>query len=223
MGLALLAGAGAWWTGESTIFYFKPPKAVENYRDPTALNLEMPVVNSRNAALSFGVLGGLLGFAMGLAGGLSTGSSERALAGAIAGLSLGAAAGALPSFVLMPWQWAHRNDDPPSTLLFIPIILHFGLWSGAGLASGLAFGIGSSGFKASRLFEAAMAGLTGAILGSFVFDMIGASFFPLAHTALPFSETTGTRLLARVCVAGFVGLAAIRCLPPKPEKLALPE
>jgi hypothetical protein len=222
IGLAMLAGAGAWWIGEYTMFYFMPSKAVENYRDPTALNLEMPVVNAKNAALTFGVLGGLLGFALGIAGGLSTRSPYRALAGAVAGLILGGAAGALPSFILMPWHWAHRNDDPPSVMLLTPMLVHLGLWCGAGLASGLAFGIGSSGFKPSRLVEAALAGLAGAMLGCFVFDMVGASLFPLAHTARPFSETVGTRFLARVCVAAFVGLGAVRSLPPKPKKLSLP-
>jgi len=222
LGLAMLAGTGAWWIGEFTMFYVKPSKAVENYRDDTALNLEMPVVNAKNAALSFGVLGGLLGLALGLAGGLSTRSPDRALAGAITGLILGGAAGALPSFIIMPWQWAHRNDDPPSTLLLTPMLIHLGLWAGAGLASGLAFGIGSSGFKPSRLFEAAMAGLTGAMLGSFAFDMVGAFLFPLADTARPFSETVGTRFLARFCVATFVGFGAVRSLPPKPNDVQLP-
>ncbi len=202
--------------------YFKPSKAVENYRDPTALNLEMPVVNARNAALTLGVLGGLLGFALGLAGGLTRGRPDRALAGAAAGLTLGAAAGALPSFMLMPWQWAHRNDDPSSIFLLVPMLIHLGLWSGAGLASGLAFGIGTSGLKPARLFEATLAGLAGAMLGTLAYEMVGASLFPLAHTALPFSETAGTRLLARICVAGFVGLGAVRALPSKPEKLGLP-
>jgi hypothetical protein len=213
LGIASLAGTGAWWAGEYTIFYFKPSKAVENYRDNTALNQEMPVVNARNAALTFGALGGLLGFGLGLAGGVVARSPNRALTAAAAGLTLGAAAGALPSFILMPWQWAHRNDDPSTSMLLTPILLHFGLWAAVGLASGLAFGIGTSGLRPLRLVEAAVAGLAGAVLGSFAFDMIGAFFFPVAQTALPFSETAGTRFLARLLVAGFVGLGAVRSLP----------
>jgi hypothetical protein len=206
------------------MFYFMPSKAVENYRDPTALNKEMPIVNSENAALTFGVLGGLLGLALGIAGGVCARSPDRALAGAITGFVLGAAAGALPSFVLMPWQWVHRNDDPPSTVLLTPILVHLGLWAGTGLAAGIAFAIGMGGLnKPARLFEAAIAGLAGAMLGSFVFDLVGAAAFPLDHTARPFSESVGTRFLARICVATFVGLGAIRCLPPKPKKVALPE
>jgi hypothetical protein len=215
LGLALLAGVAAWLVGEYTFDYFKPSLAAsENYRNPTALNAEMPGVNARNGGLTFGALGGLLGLALGLAGGLCRRSIRWALTGAVAGLILGAAAGALPSFAVMPWQWRHRNDDPWTADLLVPMLIHLGLWSGVGLAAGLAFGIGSSGAKPSRLFEATLAGLVGAMLGTFVFEMVGAILFPLANTVNPFSATPGTRLLARLCIAGFVAVGAFRALPP---------
>ena len=94
-----------------------------------------------------------------------------------------------------------------------PLLIHLGLWSATGLVAGLAFGIGSQGFKPARLFEAALAGLVGAMVGTFVYEMVGAFLFPFDHTADPFSTTPGTRLLARVCIAGFVGLGAIRVAP----------
>jgi hypothetical protein len=215
----MLAGVAAWLVGESTFDYFKPSEAAaENYRDASALNREMLGVRARNGALTFGVLGGLLGLALGLAGGISRRSSHGALMGAVTGLILGTAAGALPSFGVMPWQWRHRNDDPSTTQLLMPLLVHIGLWSGVGLAAGLAFGIGSRGFTPSRLFEAALAGLVGAIVGTFVFEMMGALLFPLDHTADPFSETPSTRLLARLCVAVFVGLAAVRSFPSNPAR-----
>jgi hypothetical protein len=214
--LAMLAGAAAWRVGESTLDYFKPSEAASaNYRDTTDLNREMPRVKALNGALHFGVLGGLLGLALGLAGGLSRWSLAGALSGALAGLILGTAAGALPSFVVMPWDFEHRHDDPSKTELLMPMLVHMGLWSGAGLAAGLAFGIGAYGFKPLRLFETALAGLIGAMLGTFVYELAGAILFPLARTANPFSETAGTRLLARLCVAGFVSLGAIRSLPSR--------
>src|SRR5262245_45870049 len=163
--LALLAAAGAWAAGERTFDYFKASLAAsENYRDQTGLNREMPGVNARNGALTYGVLGGLLGLALGAAGGLTGRSAGRAVLGAVAGLILGAAAGALPSFAVMPWHWRHRNDDPATLDLFVPLLIHLALWSGAGLAAGLAFGIGSQGSKPTRLIEAALAGLMGAML-----------------------------------------------------------
>jgi hypothetical protein len=226
LGLAMLAGVAAWRVGESTFGYFQPSLAAsENFRDPSALNREMLGVSARNGALTFGVLGGLLGLALGLAGGLSRRSAHGALRGAVAGLILGAAAGALPSLAVMPWQWQHRNDDPSTTELFMPMMVHFGLWSGAGLAAGLAFGIGSGGSQPARLIEAALAGLVGAVLGTFVYEMLGAFLFPLAHTANPFSTTPETRLLARLCVAGFVGLGAVGTLHPNStqKRLGKPE
>jgi hypothetical protein len=214
MGLALVAGGCAWLSGEFTLDYFKPTKqASENYRDPSALNREMLGVSARNGALAFGPLGGFLGLALGLAGGISRRSVWGALLGAFAGLILGAVAGALPSFWVMPWVWAHRNDDPSTTELLIPMLVHIGLWSGAGLAAGLAFGIGS-GFKPFRLFQAAFAGLIAAMIGVFVFELGAASLFPLDRTADPFSDTSRTRLLARLCVAAFVGLGAFFSIPP---------
>jgi len=215
MVLALLGGTLAWLVGEKTFEYASPSRAAsENYRDPTALNKEMPGVNSINGALSFGVLGALLGLALGLGGGLLRRSAISAMNGAVAGLILGAAAGALPSLVVMPWHWRHRNDDPATVELLVPLLMHFALWGASGLAAGLAFGIGTSGAKPFRLIEAALAGLVGAMLGTFVYEMAGAILFPFAQTASPFSATSGTRLFARLCVAGFVALGVIRAIPP---------
>ena len=216
LGLALLAGVAAWRVGESTLNTFQSSKAAENIRDPTILNQEMPRVGSLNAAVGFGPLGALLGLAMGLAGGLARRSLGGAVLGAVAGLILGTAAGVLPSFAVMPWQWRHRNDDPATLELMMPLMVHLGLWSGIGLAAGLAFGIGGRGLQPARLLEAALIGLVGAMLGTFVFEVAGAFLFPLARTASPFSDTPGTRLLARLCVAGFVGLALLRVPPPRP-------
>jgi hypothetical protein len=214
MALALLAGTAAWLVGERTMVFSKLSKAAaENIRDSGPLNLEMPGVIAVNGALTFGVLGALLGLAMGLGGGLARWSAKSAMYGAVAGLILGAAAGALPSLVVMPWYWRHRNDDPANLELLTPLMIHFALWSAVGLAAGLAFGIGSGGLKPYRLFEAALAGLVGATLGTFVYEMAGASLFPFAHTASPFSDSLGTRLLARLCVAGFVALGLIRAIP----------
>jgi hypothetical protein len=216
MGLAMLAGLAAWWIGESTYTYFKvSPFALEkvSQRDPGPMNQEMPGVSARNGALTFGTMGGLLGLGLGLAGGLAGRSAGRAALGGFAGLILGTAAGALPSLFLMPWHWHHRNDDPATLELLGPLLVHLGLWSAAGLAAGLAFGIGARGSRPARLIEAAFAGLVGAMVGTFVFEIAGAYLFPSAHTPDPFSDTPGTRLLARLCVAGFVGLGAIRALP----------
>src|SRR5579864_3121200 len=122
---ALLAGIASWRIGEATTDYFKPSEAAASARfDFTALNREMEQINARNAAIAFGALGGLLGLALGATGGLSRRTVRGTLIGAILGLLLGVAAGALPPFVIMPWQWRHRNDDPPSIELLMPLLTH---------------------------------------------------------------------------------------------------
>jgi hypothetical protein len=243
LALAMLAAVAAWLVGESTHSFFKPSLAAsENFRDPSGLNREMPGVNSRNGALTYGAFGGLLGLALGMAGGLAGRSVGRAALAAVAGLILGVAAATLSSFLIMPLQWNHRNDDPATLDLLGPLLVHLGLWSATGLAAGLAFGIGSygsgpalrparlsdatlliteagsdksisRGFRPARLVEAALAGLVGAMLGTLVYEMAGALLFPHDHTADPFPGSPNARLLARICVAGFVGLGAIRSLP----------
>jgi hypothetical protein len=219
LGLAILAGVGAWFSGEKTFGYFQPSlEASSQSYDFRALNREMAQAGAGNGALAFGALGGLLGLGLGVAGGLVRRSVGGALLGGVVGLVLGAAAGALPSLVVMPWQWRHRNDDPASLDLFVPMLVHLALWSAIGLAAGLAFGVGNSGTQPSRIGKAALAGLVGAILGTVVFEVVGAALFPMARTADPFSVTAETRLLARLCVDGFVGLAVLWSLASHPAK-----
>ncbi len=211
--LALLGGGLAWLVGETMLDYFRPSReAAAQAYNFQALGREMAKASAKNGAVAFGALGSLLGAAMGLAGGVARRSVIASLVGMLAGLILGALAGALPSFAIMPWYWNHRNDELVMTSLTVPLLIHAGLWSGAGLAAGLAFGMGS-GFKGRRLVGVLLAGLAGAVVGTIVYEFLGGLLFPMARTVEPFSATPGTRLLARICVAGFIGLGVILSLP----------
>jgi hypothetical protein len=208
--LAILGGVAAWLFGESRLDYFRPSEKAASQRfDFSGLNKEMLWVSAENGALSFGALGGFLGFAMGLAGGASRPSTKWALIGAIVGLILGVLGGALPSFAVMPYQWKHRNDDPNNADLVMPLLIHCGLWAGAGLAAGLAFGFGRHGWRPLRLADAALAGLIGAMVGILIYELGGALLFPMARTPNPFAETWSARLFARLCIAVFVALGVI--------------
>ncbi len=212
--LALLAGLGAWLWGEFTRDHFEPDAAAAAARFAFAAhNKQMARVTTLNGQLAFCGLGALLGLALGLAGGLARRSWRRAIDGASVGLILGLVAGMLPAMVLMPYWWNHRNDDPSTSELIMPIMIHLGLWSACGLAAGLAFAVGRYGFQTRRMLEFAMVGLAGAMIGTFFFDLIGALCFPLAETAHPISGTALTRLFARASVAGFVAMSIIWSLP----------
>lgn len=222
---ALLAGVAAWLVGEATLGYFKPPLSIsERYdRGFAALNQAQAKANGENGAVAFGALGGLLGLALGLAGGLSRRSVGAALAGAFVGLTLGAAAGALPAFVIAPWQWHHRSDDPDNAQLLMPLMLHAGLWCGLGAAAGLAYGLGRAGAKPGPLVAATLGGLVGAAAGTVVYEVVGALGFSLSETTNPISSTSSTRLLARLCVAGFTAAGVVLSLQAargRPEKAA---
>lgn len=212
---ALLAGALSWLVGEAAYDYFQPSEeAARQQYDFSALNREMAVAGGRNGAVAFGALGGLLGLAMGLVGGLARRSAHGALGAGLAGLVLGVAAGALPAFVLVPWHVQNRNNDPASLNLLTPLLVHIGLWCLLGLTAGLAYGLGRYGLERTALLKAALGGLIGAVVGAVVYEMIGAVAFPLSRTNEPISVTAATRLLARLCVAGFVAAGVLFALRP---------
>jgi hypothetical protein len=217
----LVGGTMSWLVGEQTYDRFKPPESVSaTLYIFTRLNAEMAKSAARNGAATFGALGCLLGLSLGLAGGLSRRSAVGATVGAIVGIVLGSAAGALPALGIMPWTWNHRNDDPSSTDLFVPLLVHLGLWCAAGAAAGLAYAAGQGNWKFKGLIAAALRGLIGAAIGTVVFELVGAFEFPMDRTTGPFSATAVTRLMARLCVAGFVALAI--ALPIEARRTAKP-
>jgi hypothetical protein len=209
----LLAGVSAWYVGEATLDHFKPSAeaAADLYRF-TRLNKEQAIANGRNGAVAFGALGGILGLVLGLAGGLSRRSPTAALIAGLVGLVLGTVAGALPAFGVMPWQWDHRNDDPGTLDLSMPLMTCAALWTGLGATAGLAYGLGRAGFRPGPLFSATLGGVIGAVLGTAFYEVVGALAFPFDHTAYPISLSTVTRLLARVSVAGFATLGTLLLL-----------
>jgi hypothetical protein len=161
------------------------------------------VSDARNAATAFAMLGGVLGLILGLAGGLERHSiGSTAKAGCI-GLVLGAAMGAvLPLVLVVPYErlLAQRTTDD----LLLSLGLHATLWAPLGAVGGLAFGIGRG--RWDQTLRLMMVGLTGAIVGSVVYDVIGGAVTPLARTGDAISITWPTRLLARLLVA--IGAAA---------------
>jgi hypothetical protein len=165
---------------------------------------QVKVIRDRtaSAAVSFAQQGAILGLALGLAGGLARRSPRAGLTAAALGLALGAAAAGGAALVLVSIYF--RNESPEFDPLVLSLLTHAGIWSAAGAAAGLAFGVGLGGRV--RAARAALGGLLGAVGGTLVYEMVGALAFPLAKTSQPVSETVVTRLLAHLAVAALVAV-----------------
>lgn len=212
---ALLAALATWPVFEAFHEYFQPSEeAAAQAYDFRQLNIEEAQTNSWNGAIVFGTLGGLLGLALGVAGGLTRRSGRAAAAGAAVGLVLGGVAGALPPLGVMPYHWMNRGDDPATLSLARPLMMHAALFCALGLTAGLAYGVGRFGGRFPALAEAALGGLVGAAIGTFVYEMTAAILFPLARTADPIAIDPMARGFAVLCVSGFVALGILLALRP---------
>ncbi len=204
----LAAGAASWFVGESFVERFKPEMhSVEKYgvtsQLPTAESLVSCEIN--NAALAFAILGGMLGAALGFSGGLARGNVLAAGKASGAGLVLGAMAGVLASLILVPVF--HDHFDMVGQGLTVPILMHAGIAAGIGAVAGLALGFGLGGWH--RVIRCLVGGLVGGILGALLYEVAGAFLFPLDKTYQPLSESSSSRLLARLLIAFSVALGAI--------------
>jgi hypothetical protein len=160
-----------------------------------------------------GALGLLCGFS--LSGDLTRRFPAGPVLGGLFGLLLGASLGAWPSFFLMPWHWYAFTRMGADQEIVRPVLMHLALWCTPAAAAGMAYGLGRFGLNLRPLANATVGGILGAAIGTIVYDVIGATMFPLASTTDPWSATPETRLLARICVAGFVALGIISSLPSR--------
>lgn len=210
-----LAGLASWGVGEWAEDYFTPTfemskELTSNVLKSTAeVGRQKRVALLRTAAVSYGSLGALLGLSLGIAGGFVRRSPSKGVGAATVGVLLGGAVCAGASLGLIPiylrvFQASQNNlaDD-----LLFPLMIHAGMWAGAGVAGGLAFGLGSAGGPRAAL--ACVGGALGAVIGTVLFEALGAVFFPLALTTSPISTSPGARLLAASCVALSSSLVAM--------------
>ncbi len=213
---AALAGIIAWWVGESKIL--DAPPLQERFvaagrpiiwSTPATKEAAARVTSSRLHA----VFAGLLGLFLGLVGGSARSSMRAALISGLVGASVGALLGGGTPYVVLPihahYRQIHEGD------LAASLVLHVSLWAGIGAAAGLALGLGVGGSR--RALKAAGGGFLGAVCGALIYDLLGATVFPLEETWLPTSTTARTRLLARVLVAVMTALGAAIAAGPIPS------
>jgi hypothetical protein len=209
----LVAGAAAWLVGEATVQIFRPTMVMTDTPAGRMLGAsaqELTLTDMKNAALAFTVQGACLGLALGLAGGLARGSARSGAAAGLTGAVLGGALALVASAALQPVYYRNVQLDQIEQGLTVPMLVHGGIWGAAGLAGGLAFGIGL-GRGRSSIARAAVGGLIGVMLAAFVFEATAAMAFPKAATTRPLSLTPGSRLMAKM-LASLLSAAGIAAL-----------
>jgi hypothetical protein len=202
--LSGLAGGASWALAEKTGNLATIPLEIssKNY-EYAELNAATIKVNTINGALVYGGLGLLLAAAVILALKLAGGLQGKL---AFAGLILGALGGALPCLVVMPLHWQNRNDDPSVLDLTMPLVYHAGLWVPIGLAVGLVFGYSRFGsFKAGS--KELVTGGIGALVGTLIYEFVGAALLPMDKTVEPVAATPTARLLAHLAVSLGIALS----------------
>jgi hypothetical protein len=180
---------------------------------PVRISLvETKVFATRNGVVGYATLGAILSLGLGVTAGLLSGrrSISLVLLAGLTGLVLGACLGAASSYVLIPVYFGNLETAD----LTFSLLIHLGIWTLLGAASGVAFGIGSG--SRDVFVRSIIGGVTGAALATLLFDVSGA-FFPLAHTERPLAEEAGTRLAGTVllglCIA--VGIVVVAGQRPR--------
>jgi hypothetical protein len=212
--LASAAGLLAWYGGEKTHRFFQPSEEASSRRfDFGALNRELKLSGTRNAALAFGLLGGCLGLAMSLTPDPAGRTLARASASGLLGLLVGAAAGVAGAYLVIPYHFEY--GDPSGTDLGGSVLAHGIMWGLVGLGAGFSYGISRSRPDRLVVIRSAQGGLIGALVGTAAYELIGGLGFPLARTTDPISALASTRLLACLSIAIGAGLGVLTLQPPE--------
>lgn len=219
---ALIAGTIGWLVGEANHERFKPSlEASSQAYAFQALNREKKVADTRNAALVFGASGFLMALAAGIGTGLATRRLGRGVVVGLLGGFLNLALAAAASFLLVP-IW-YQNRDQASTDLMLPLLTHGGVWVPLGLGTGLVVGLVGRSLALGttpRLGLAILGGLVGAMVGTVVIELAGGLLFPLDGTVRPISETSISRLFARLTLPLAIMLGILWLA--RPSSLAKP-
>jgi hypothetical protein len=210
---ALVAGLAAWIIGEQSLHLFTPAREWRTGKVDAVSRLKptvatMRAADTKNASLGFSILGTLLGLALGGAGGLARRSSRQALMAGLAGLVLGGALVPAVTLAALPLYYRVKDLDRSQDDLVLALGTHVGIWSMIGISGAMAFAFGLGGRR--QLVCTLCGGLVGAMLGTVVFEFLGAVAFPIdAYAAEPVSNTPGSRLLARLLVAIGISCGAV--------------
>ena len=219
--LGLTASAfGAWlgWIGgETAATYLRwDPSALDSdFRERGLRDSEITDLlfasrvraETKNTALTFGILGGSIGLSFGLIGSLGGHMRRCSVLGGMGGLILGFVAGVSISIVLVPLFFA-RLEDGPSPVL--PVLMHIGMYSTIGAVAGFSFGFGLSRWRGAG--QGLVAGFMGALLGAFVNDVLHTILFPLEWEYSPIPGTGSSRLMGHLLVSLLAMICSVAVL-----------
>jgi hypothetical protein len=217
----LAAGFFSWRCGEMATSAFKPQLfrvqiGLQTFIQPTLASEN--AAEFKNAVVAYMILGALTGLAMGIAGGLTAQLPSRGLITGLGGAVVVAAIAAAASYGLLPLFYRRHVPDPNDW--WSPLVIHGGIWTAVGAASGLFFAIGrrSIAYAPRVIFGASV----GAVLATFLFQALAAQFLLNAGADEPNARTSSARLLARLLVCGFIAVGAARGTRVRTEAKAGP-
>ncbi len=222
---AILAGLIGWGGGEVITPFFT---SAERPRDPEqsgqySASYAQFLATSRDVSLVWGLTGALLGLGLGLAGAIAFRRPRSAAVASAVGALAGAILGGLPSLIAFPRYWDYKVANSTNDEIILSLAIHAVSWCPVGLAGGMAFGLGSGG--AAHAAKAALGGLIGAMLGVFIYELLGAFVLPydaVASQAVP--EASYARLIGTLVstVGASVGVILILMSRPSPNSAPLP-
>jgi hypothetical protein len=162
----------------------------------------------KNAALVNAVLGCAAGLAMGFAGGLA---ARAPLRGTFVGLSaqaVGLLVGALAALALIPLYHPVAKRPFPTDMdeIWLPLLLHVGVWAGIGAIGGAAFAIGIG--RRRRLPGAVGSATAGAMLAAVFFQLIGTCLPLDAGATDPVARWSVVRLVAMLLPSVMIAAGA---------------
>ena len=150
----------------------------------------------KNAALANAVLGCAGGLAMGLAGGLAARALSRGIFVGVIAQAAGLLVGASAALALIPL--AHpvieRPFRPVTDDVWLPFLMHAGLWAAVGAVGGAAFAAGMG--CRSRVPNAGGSAAAGALLAAVCFQLIGMCLSLDSGAANPVARWSVVRLVA---------------------------
>ena len=209
LGIGLGVGIVSWLIGEAAEDAFSPRTIAGSLPNgiPTRIITDSArsVATIRNVTLSSGLFGALLGSSLGLAGAFARRDPRAVGRTVLIGLATGALAGAGAALPLVTLYFRSFERYAPEGLIE-PLLVHAGIWGAIGAAGGLAFGLGAGG--RGQWLRGLVGGLVGAVLGAAIYEIVGATAFPMSRTFLPSAAEWPPRLMARLLVATLAAVGA---------------